>query len=503
MSKDASPADQAGSRAATPVLPPIGTPEPGETAEKPPKGEADAEQEYLNPNFQSGYTLRAARVIEKLNAIGIEAGALPLPGVTDPATCNREAERRQARKELVRRRQLLERYERNRDQMISIREELGCPEDPDEQDESDTMYSEDYVSGLRATMHTLRKDLRAADKERIAMTARIDNLEKLRDKADTQRRGAEERTVTMQKLVAQAEKRSKVFEQKERSFKQELNENKAEDRESELGKNLRESEQTILKQEAQLMGAGRRESILKTKVKALRHELSVEKDRMTRLMESPDRRKIEEKLERMRLEDEAAAKIQAQARGVKARKAADNAMRAATSIQAEYRRKKAAREMQARAKESIIKARECTARLGKVQAALTDLERTRDLVALDCEAAESKLNHAKEEMIEVTARLQETRLALTASLTLKGRSAAQGLLSRWKEVEAINAALAEAKLEEKAISDARIARQAEETVASIVKGEGGGGGGAEGEGAEGDKEGAEEDEEEYGEEDFE
>jgi hypothetical protein len=103
-------------------------------------------------------------------------------------------------------------------------------------------------------------------------------------------------------------------------------------------------------------------------------------------------------------------------------------------------------------------------------------------------------------MIEVTARLQETRLALTASLTLKGRSAAQGLLSRWKEVEAINAALAEAKLEEKAISDARIARQAEETVASIVKGEGGGGG-AEGEG--GDKEGAEEDEEEYGEEDFE
>ena len=93
MAKDNAEAENAGSRAATPVLPPI-TPEP---AEKKDDGEAaddgPAEQdEYLNPNFRSGYTLRADRVIEKLNAIGIEAGALPLPGVTDPETCAREAE---------------------------------------------------------------------------------------------------------------------------------------------------------------------------------------------------------------------------------------------------------------------------------------------------------------------------------------------------------------------------------------------------------------------------
>ena len=109
----------------------------------------------------------------------------------------------------------------------------------------------------------------------------------------------------------------------------------------------------VLKQDAQLVAAGRREGILKTKVKALRHELGLEKDRMTRLLESPQKRKIQEKIERMRLEDEAAAKIQAQARGAQARKSADIAMRAATGIQAEYRRKKAVREMQAKTKQKI------------------------------------------------------------------------------------------------------------------------------------------------------
>ncbi len=505
MAKDGAPAaaDNAGSRAATPVLPPI-TPEPGDK-----KGEGDAngeapveEDEYLNPNFRSGYTLRADRVIEKLNAIGIEAGALPLPGVTDPETCTREAERRQARKELARRRQLLERYERNREQMISIRKELGCPEDADEEEERDTMYSEEVVSGLRATVRTLRRDLRTSEKERAAMTKRIDDLERLVTEAESQRRSAEGRVATMKKLVLQAEKRAVAFEDKERSFKEELNQNKAEDRESALGKKLQESEQTVLKQEAQLVAAGRREGILKTKVKALRHELSLEKDRMTRLLESPERRKIQEKIERMRLEDEAAAKIQAQARGAQARKTADLAMRAATGIQAEYRRRRAARDLQAKTKQNIIDARKSTARLGKVRQELTDMERKRDLAAMDCEGFESKLSSAKQELVDITKQLQETRQALTAALTLKGRSAAQGLLSRWKEVEAINAALAQAKLEEQALSEARIARQAEEQVSNIVERQADQQPTRDSEEHEA-KKGQEEEEEEYGDEDFE
>jgi chromosome segregation ATPase len=406
MAKDNAEAENAGSRAATPVLPPI-TPEP---AEKKDDGEAaddgPAEQdEYLNPNFRSGYTLRADRVIEKLNAIGIEAGALPLPGVTDPETCAREAERRQARKELARRRQLLERYERNREQMISIRKELGCPEDPGDAEESDTMYSEEVVSGLRATVRTMRKDLRSFEKERIAMSKRIDDLERLHSEAESQRRNAEGRVASMKKLVAQAEKRATVFEDKERSFKQELSKNKAEDRESALGRKLQESEQTVLTQEAQLAAVRRREDILKTKVKALRHELSLEKDRMTRLMESPERRKI-----------------QAQARGAQARKSADAAMRAATSIQAEYRRKRATRELQAKTKKDITEARKCRARLGEVREELAEMERKRDLAAMDWGSFESTLSSAKQELVDVTNQLQEKRLALTAALTLKDRS---------------------------------------------------------------------------------
>lgn len=472
MPKDETPEGSTGknSRAATPVLPPI-TPEPGEKNDEGASESPEAQDEYLNPNFRSGYTLRADRVIEKLNAIGIEAGALPLPGVTDPDTCTREAERRQARKELVRRRQLLERYERNREQMISIRKELGCPEDADQDEDeaSDAMYSEDVVNGLRATVRTLRKELRAAERERVELTKRIDNLERLRSESDSERRNADGRVANMKKLVAQAEKRAVVFEQKERSFKQELSKNKMEDRESALGIKLQENEQKVLKQEAQIIAAGRRESILKTKVKALRHELSEERARMSRLLESPDRRKIQEKIDRMRRDDEAAAKIQAQARGAQARKTADIAMRAATEIQAVYRRKKAARELQLKTKQNVIEARKCMQRLGEVRKELGDVERRRDLAAMDYESLESKVSSAKQELGDVTKQLQETRLALTGALTLKGRSAAQGLLSRWKEVEAINAALAEAKLEEQALVEARIARQAEAEISSIVE----------------------------------
>jgi hypothetical protein len=98
------------------------------------------------------------------------------------------------------------------------------------------------------------------------------------------------------------------------------------------------------------------------------------------------------------------------------------------------------------------------------------MEHKRDLAAMDCGTFESKLSAAKQELVDVTKQLQETRLALTAALTLKGRSAAQGLLSRWKEVEAINAALSQAKLEEQALREARTTRHAEEQVSSIVEG---------------------------------
>ena len=53
-------------------------------------------------------------------------------------------------------------------------------------------------------------------------------------------------------------------------------------------------------------------------------------------------------------------------RGAQARKSADIAMRAATGIQAEYRRKKAVREMQAKTKQNIIDAQK-HCKLGKVR----------------------------------------------------------------------------------------------------------------------------------------
>lgn len=87
--------------------------------------------------------------------------------------------------------------------------------------------------------------------------------------------------------------------------------------------------------------------------------------------------------------------------------------------------------------------------------------------------------------------MQETRVALTGALTLKGRSAAQGLLSRWKEVEAINDALATAKAQEETLMEKQRNRHAREQVGEIMGDEPAG------------EEAGVEGEEEYGEEEFE
>ena len=371
----AATADKPGSRAATPVLPPI-TPEPGAkdggdaaaaTDEDPlaRMAQAAAEDAYLGNGFTK-LTINANRVIEKLNAIGVEAGMLPLPNVPDPETCVREAEKRQARKDIVRRRQLLERYERNREQMLSIREELGCPEDADP-DESENMYSADVVEGLRASLHSMRRDLRKAEKERIRFGQRIDGLEAERDRAVVLTRAAEERLNTTEKLLRTAQKRERGFVAKEHSFKAELTANNKEDRASDLGQTLSHAEQKILKLEAEVGKATKREKVMKTKIKTLNFELAEEKARMERLLESPNKRKIEEKIEKMREEDEAAARIQAHARGATARRAADVSMRAATFIQAEVRKRRAVKEMKRKAKEAVVHARECFKKLSDVQ----------------------------------------------------------------------------------------------------------------------------------------
>ena len=74
-------------------------------------------------------------------------------------------------------------------------------------------------------------------------------------------------------------------------------------------------------------------------------------------------------------------------------------------------------------------------KLSEVQSELNEATQKRDGVRHELDSMVEVLESSKQELAEVTERLKHTRGMLTAALTLKGRSAAQGLLSRWKEVE--------------------------------------------------------------------
>lgn len=135
-----------------------------------------------------------------------------------------------------------------------------------------------------------------------------------------------------------------------------------------------------------------------------------------------------------------------------------------------------------------------------MQDELNELERRKHAIAGDLDRESGKIADAKAELQQVTGALQETRVALTGALTLKGRSAAQGLLSRWKEVEAINDALDTAKAEEEGLQNTRANRRAREKVGEIMGDEPAPSPTGDGEGLGGGDEDAEG--EEYGEEDF-
>ena len=70
---------------------------------------ADDELAMRQPGFTSPLIKMGARTVEKLERVGVEAGALALPPLRDPVQCFRDAERRHARREICRRRMLLER----------------------------------------------------------------------------------------------------------------------------------------------------------------------------------------------------------------------------------------------------------------------------------------------------------------------------------------------------------------------------------------------------------
>ena len=103
-----------------------------------------------------------------------------------------------------------------------------------------------------------------------------------------------------------------------------------------------------------------------------------------------------------------------------------------------------------------------------MQSELNEATQKRDGVQHELDSMVEVLESSKQELAEVTERLKHTRGMLTAALTLKGRSAAQGLLSRWKEVEEINTALAAAKAEEEKLMEARRARRAAAVVSGKV-----------------------------------
>ena len=454
--------------------PPVETPADGSLPPvTPPKEQsgadaADDELAMRQPGFTSPLIKMGARTVEKLERVGVEAGALALPPLRDPVQCFRDAERRHARREICRRRMLLERYERHREQMLAIRHDLGVPDDDDEEAAEVIEESSEVVDGLRATVHSLRKELRRAERDHSVQSRRIDELEAVVVRKSEEARMAGERTNGATKLLRTAQKREQLYQQHESEWRAELSANSAEDRRSELGQKLQEAQLAMLRQENQISAVTRREEVLKKKVKALTAEVQREKTRIVRLLESPQKKKIQAKLEALTREDAAAAQIQAVARGDAARRQADAAMRCATKIQAEVRRKAASKALKSKTKDAVTAARQAVQKLSEVQSELNEATQKRDGVQHELDSMVEVLESSKQELAEVTERLKHTRGMLTAALTLKGRSAAQGLLSRWKEVEEINTALAAAKAEEEKLMEARRARRAAAVVSGKV-----------------------------------
>jgi len=199
--------------------PPVETPADGSLPPvTPPKEQsgadaADDELAMRQPGFTSPLIKMGARTVEKLERVGVEAGALALPPLRDPVQCFRDAERRHARREICRRRMLLERYERHREQMLAIRHDLGVPDDDDEEAAEVIEESSEVVDGLRATVHSLRKELRRAERDHSVQSRRIDELEAVVVRKSEEARMAGERTNGATKLLRTAQKREQLYQQ--------------------------------------------------------------------------------------------------------------------------------------------------------------------------------------------------------------------------------------------------------------------------------------------------
>jgi hypothetical protein len=133
------------------------------------------------------------------------------------------------------------------------------------------------------------------------------------------------------------QKREHSRQLEESTLRDQLEISVGEERTSELGLILQEKSQLLLQRDKELDRIKVTLQKLQIKFKATTGQLEKERYTLKRLRESPQQRKIEQKLAHMRREDAAAAAIQAKARGGQSREQGANIMRMASRIQAAQR----------------------------------------------------------------------------------------------------------------------------------------------------------------------
>ena len=370
----------------------------------------------------------------------IKPSALPI--LVDPQTLPHP--RTLAHEEAItaagRQRALLERYSRKRRELVLIQQELlekRAGDTDDEGDESGEGDGWDVVEGLRASLHTKRRDVARCQAEIKPLLLRIDGQDAELQRLRPMTTEFAEHNSSLRHNLRLHQKREHLRELEESSLRDQLEMSLSDERDSELGKMLEEKSLLLLQREKELSRTKTALQKLQVKAKATAGQLEKERHTMKRLRESPKQRQIEQKLAHMRREDAAASFIQAKVRGDQAREEAAKSMRMASRIQALQRARNTRKQMREDAMALVANARhtrqqvlEARKDLARVDQALRERERTLQQRSRDLEKVEQRLGAARLDLDSLKSKLREARLSLSAVGRLEARANASDFLRR-------------------------------------------------------------------------
>ena len=187
-----------------------------------------------------------------------KAGSAYWRSQTSPSPSSKESH-------LVRRRQLIERYTRKRQELLELREELLQGE-PAEDIEERRDEKEATVEALAASVKMLKKGLKTAENNRLKREAEYDKLQKRLDEAEHRSKQLQHKLNSMQNVIKLAEKHERKHAKLEQQWQQEIKDARSNERQSAVGAELQEAKLALLKMESDLGKSHAKVDVLQKKV---------------------------------------------------------------------------------------------------------------------------------------------------------------------------------------------------------------------------------------------